>query len=67
MEILRYKQQREQLFAAMLAEFNYDVSYDWFTDYFQDEHADRKNKKQDFTPRSLTTLVSALIGDDYNG
>lgn len=68
LEILHDKERRESLFMNMLPEFNYDVSYDWFTDYFQDEHADRKNKKQDFTPRSVNTLITKLVGnDDYDG
>lgn len=62
MAILRNKSEREVLFKAFLEAFDYDVSYDWFTDYFQDEHADRKTQKQDFTPLSVTTLVAKLVG-----
>lgn len=62
MAILRNKSERETLFKAFLEAFDYDVSYDWFTDYFQDEHADRTHKKQDFTPLSITTLVAKLVG-----
>lgn len=39
-----------------------DLSFDWFTDYFQEEHSDRKNKKQDFTPDGIVKLVSSLLG-----
>jgi type I restriction-modification system DNA methylase subunit len=67
MSILRNKTERESLFKQFLELFEGDVSYDWFTDYFQDEHADRKKQKQDFTPRSVNTLISHLIGDTSNG
>lgn len=40
-----------------------DLSYDWFTDYFQQEHSDRKGKKQDFTPDGVVDLMSRLIGE----
>lgn len=62
MEIIYDKERREALFRDMLPLFNYDVSKDWFHEYFQDEHADRKNKKQDFTPDSLAELITALAG-----
>src|SRR5690606_11745086 len=39
----------------------------WFQEYFEDEHADRKNQKQDFTPDSISELLSILTGstDSY--
>ncbi|SET42219.1 N-6 DNA Methylase [Oceanobacillus limi] len=67
MEILHDKERRESVFKKFLEIFDYDVSYDWFTDYFQDEHADRKKKKQDFTPRSVNTLITELTGEEYDG
>ena len=38
-----------------------DLSYDGFTDYFQEEHSSRKARMQDFTPKELTGLVSGTI------
>lgn len=55
---------RVQVFKDFLDYFKYDVSYDWFHEYFEDEHADRKNNKQDFTPKCLSILVSKLLGSD---
>lgn len=49
------------VFMSFLDEFNYDVSYDWFHEYFLDEHADRRVKKQDFTPDSINELLSAVM------
>ena len=59
LEILYYKARREELFKGLL-EINADVSKDWFRDYFQATHADRKNKSQDFTPDCVTKLLSKL-------
>ncbi|HFH9913218.1 TPA: SAM-dependent DNA methyltransferase, partial [Streptococcus pyogenes] len=48
-DILFDKDSREDIFRQFL-DIETDLSYDWFMRYFEDEHADRKNKKQDFTP-----------------
>ena len=58
------KKERIKVFKDCLGYFKCDVSYDWFHEYFEDEHADRKNNKQDFTPKSLSALVSKLLGSD---
>jgi len=63
MKLLRDKEKREKVFIEFLELFNFDVTYDWFHEYFQDEHADRKNKKQDFTPASVGKLLAELVGD----
>lgn len=59
--ILFDKEKREDLFRAFL-EVETDLSHDWFHGYFQDEHADRKNQKQDFTPQSISELLSEILG-----
>lgn len=67
MEILYMdKQERDKYFMDFLNAFDKDVTYDWFHDYFQDEHADRKNQKQDFTPQSVSRLLSAIVGPEGN-
>ena len=58
------EKERIKVFKDFLDYFKCDVSYDWFHEYFEDEHADRKNNKQDFTPKCLSTLVSKLLGSD---
>lgn len=58
------KLNRVKIYFSFLNYFKYDVSYDWFHEYFEDEHADRKNNKQDFTPKCLSELVSKLMGSD---
>ena len=41
--------------------YYFDLSYEWFTNYFEDEHADRKNNKQDFTPTSISKLMAEMF------
>lgn len=65
--ILRDKERRETLFRETLDRHRYNVGYDWFHRYFQDDHADRANKKQDFTPDSVSTLLSWLVGEAQPG
>lgn len=57
------KDKRIQLFKAFLKNET-DVSFDWFHMYFQDEAADRKKKKQDFTPQSISKLMNKLAYND---
>ena len=42
MEILFDKEKREVLFMKLLRANNMNVDFDWFYEYFQNEHADRK-------------------------
>lgn len=51
-----------RVFKEFLNYFKCDISYDWFHEYFEDEHADRKNNKQDFTPNVVGILLSRLTG-----
>ena len=62
MEIISDKELAKEVFLKFMPEFNYDLSYEWFTEYFEDEHADRKNRKQDFTPASVSRLMSEIQG-----
>lgn len=45
-------------------EMQVDLSYDGFTDYFQEEHSNRKAMMQDFTPKELAALVARIAGSD---
>lgn len=60
-EIMENKDRREELFDKFLNE-EQDLSFDWFTEYFQEEHSDRKGKKQDFTPDGIIKVTSGLLG-----
>lgn len=60
-EIMNDPVKREDLFRAFLKEES-DLTFDWFTDYFQEEHSDRKGKKQDFTPDGVIKVASGILG-----
>lgn len=64
METLYDKEKREKLFMKLLEVNDFNVNFDWFHEYFQEEHADRKNKKQDFTPESVANLLTNLVGNE---
>ncbi|MEG0349570.1 N-6 DNA methylase [Enterococcus sp.] len=61
MEIVNNKIEREKLFGLFLSE-QQDLSFDWFTEYFQAEHSDRKGKKQDFTPDGIIRVANGVLG-----
>ena len=56
------KTQRENIFKKFLS-ISTDLSFDWFHEYFEDEQAERKSKKQDFTPDSIATLLNKLTSN----
>ena len=64
MNILLDKLKRNEVFKSFL-KYETDMSYDWFHMYFQDEAADRKKKKQDFTPQSVSNILNK-ISDSNN-
>ena len=61
MNILFNKKEREELFMKLLVANDYNVNFDWFFEYFQNEHAERIKKKQDFTPECVADLLSKLV------
>lgn len=67
MKILFNKNKREELFEKMLELFDYKMEDEWFFEYFQDEHADRKVKKQDFTPKSVSKLLTSIVDQKDDG
>lgn len=66
MQILYDKGRRERMFKEFL-EISTDLSFDWFHEYFQDEQAERKSKKQDFTPQQVSQILVKLVasGSSY--
>ena len=53
---------RETRYCELIRIAGYDPSYDWFRDVYEGDLAERKSKKQDFTPREVTELVSMIAG-----
>ena len=50
---------RASLFTRFF-EHERDMCYEWFQMYFEEEQAQRKQSKQDFTPTSVSMLVTEL-------
>ena len=53
------KSKREDVFDKFLA-IESDLSYDWFTNYFQEEQSNRKGMMQDYTPDCICKLLREL-------
>ena len=51
--------ERDEIYRRLLELYNYDITYDWFQELYEIEYAQRK-KKQDFTPHSVTEIVSQI-------
>lgn len=62
MGILLDEEKRVEIFDKFLA-IESDLSFDWFTNYFQEGSSNRKKMMQDFTPKELTQLCADLLGD----
>ena len=65
MEILRNAADRNKIFEAFLT-IETDLSFDWFTDYFQESHSNRDNMMQDFTPKALCAMLPEIAGTYRN-
>ena len=64
MKIISDKDLANEVFKKFLEEFEFDLSYEWFNEYFEDEHADRKSRKQGFTPTSVSRIMSEVQGSE---
>lgn len=60
LEIMLDPVRKDKLFKSFL-EISQDLSFDWFHQYFEEEQAERKSKKQDFTPNSIASLLTELV------
>ena len=38
-----------------------DLDHDWFTEYFEENHANKSKMAQDFTPRAVSDLLAGLL------
>lgn len=54
------KARRDNIYKELLRLNNYDLSYDWFQSLYEEELAQRKIQKQDFTPKELGVICSML-------
>lgn len=62
MEMLFDKGRREIAMRRYLKEYDNDLSFDGFHKYYEAEQANRKKDKQDFTPDTVATIMSKLVG-----
>jgi len=51
---------RNDVYMNMIEQHDFDMSYDWFAQIYENELAQRKQNKQDFTPNSISILCSRL-------
>ena len=59
------KKEASRVFKEFLDYFKCDISYDWFHEYFEDEHARiGRITSRILLPKCLSTLVSKLLGSD---
>lgn len=65
LKIMLNDEERPKLFDKFL-EIEYEMGHDWFVDYFQEEHAERKRFNQDFTPKPVAELLAQIVGGGRN-
>lgn len=66
LELMLDDSKRDETFKKFL-DYEYHMDYEWFQSYYEQEHAQRKTNKQDFTPQSVSTLLARLAnGDNYH-
>lgn len=57
---------RDEIFKELIHAYNADMSYDWFQSIYEEELAQRKQNKQDFTPRAVSQLCSGIVGAHHS-
>lgn len=55
-------EKRTEVYKEMLKLADFDLSYDWFQQIYEDELSQRRQKKQDFTPNSIGVIAAKLCG-----
>lgn len=61
------EEELHEVFIQMADLFGNKYDFDWFHEYFQEENAQRKTNKQDFTPHSLSVLMNRLADIENDG
>ncbi len=56
-------QERNRVYTALIEMHKGDMSRDWFQKLFEEEFANRKELKQDFTPPQVCSLVAKIVGN----
>lgn len=58
------KSNRNRIYEDLIDVNQHDFSRDWFQPIYEAEFAERKQKKQDFTPQELSTICAQLVESD---
>lgn len=54
------REQRDAIYKELLSVNHHDMSFDWFRQLYEEEFAQRKKQKQDFTPLEVSEIVAML-------
>ena len=63
MKILLNEEEKNKLLNNFL-EYDIDLKYDFLRDYFQEQHSNRNDLKQDYTPDCICEILSKLKKDN---
>lgn len=64
-EVLFYgDSDRDPIYRAICDMYANNLSYDWFYDFYQSLYAQRKDLKQDFTPKSISDVLLRISSSD---
>ena len=63
MKILLNEEEKDKLLNKFL-EYDIDLKYDFLRDYFQEQHSNRNDLKQDYTPDCICEILSKLKKDN---
>ena len=62
-KILLNEEEKDKLLNKFL-EYDIDLKYDFLRDYFQEQHSNRNDLKQDYTPDCICEIISRLKKDN---
>lgn len=54
------RERRDAVYRELLSFNRYDMSFDWFRQLYEEEFAQRKKQKQDFTPVEVSEIVAKI-------
>lgn len=54
------RERRDAVYRELLSVNLYDMSFDWFRQLYEEEFAQRKKQKQDFTPVEVSEIVAKI-------
>lgn len=54
------RERRDVVYRELLSVNRYDMSFDWFRQLYEEEFAQRKKQKQDFTPVEVSEIVAKI-------